>query len=214
MRPSMGAERQKMGTRHLIAVQSGGEYRIAQYGQWDGYPSGQGVGVLSFLKDENRVAALKQNLSKVRFIDDEKDRELLDAYDKAAPEFTSSPDNRSPEQKHWFSKYITRDLGSDILGNVAASDDEEILLINSISFAADSLFCEYAYVVDFDKGTFEIYSGFNKGSVPEGSRFSNLEPEKDSKYGIVTLAKEYKIDSLPEESVFLNDLEPPEEEDG
>ena len=30
-----------MGTRHLIAVQLDGEYKIAQYGQWDGYPEGK-----------------------------------------------------------------------------------------------------------------------------------------------------------------------------
>lgn len=29
-----------MGTRHIIAVVADDEYKIAQYGQWDGYPSG------------------------------------------------------------------------------------------------------------------------------------------------------------------------------
>ena len=37
-----------MGTRHLIAVMADGKYQVAQYGQWDGYPSGQGVSVLTF----------------------------------------------------------------------------------------------------------------------------------------------------------------------
>ena len=40
-----------MGTRHLIIVWYKGKYRIAQYGQWDGYPSGQGLRVLRFLKN-------------------------------------------------------------------------------------------------------------------------------------------------------------------
>jgi hypothetical protein len=38
-----------MGTRNLTMVISKGEYKIAQYGQWDGYPSGQGSVVLNFL---------------------------------------------------------------------------------------------------------------------------------------------------------------------
>jgi len=32
-----------MGTRHLsMAYNKGGEVKVAQYGQWDGYPEGQG----------------------------------------------------------------------------------------------------------------------------------------------------------------------------
>jgi hypothetical protein len=34
-----------MGTRNLIAVFFDGEYRVAQYSQWDGYPEGQGGNV-------------------------------------------------------------------------------------------------------------------------------------------------------------------------
>jgi hypothetical protein len=40
-----------MGTRNLVAVYLDGIHRIAQYGQWDGYPSGQGKTVLSFLRE-------------------------------------------------------------------------------------------------------------------------------------------------------------------
>ena len=39
-----------MGTRHTTAVKQNGEYKVAQYGQWDGYPEGAGVSILSFLK--------------------------------------------------------------------------------------------------------------------------------------------------------------------
>lgn len=31
-----------MGTRNLTAVYLDGEYKIAQYGQWDGYPKDKG----------------------------------------------------------------------------------------------------------------------------------------------------------------------------
>lgn len=32
-----------MGTRNPTAVVLDGEYKLAQYGQWDGFPSGQGL---------------------------------------------------------------------------------------------------------------------------------------------------------------------------
>ncbi|MHC5949058.1 hypothetical protein ACVXZ3_04645 [Providencia hangzhouensis] len=41
-----------MGTRHLICVAKDGDYKVAQYGQWDGYPSGQGLTLLTFLRDK------------------------------------------------------------------------------------------------------------------------------------------------------------------
>lgn len=36
-----------MGTRNLTAVYLDGQYKVAQYGQWDGYPEGQGITALT-----------------------------------------------------------------------------------------------------------------------------------------------------------------------
>lgn len=48
-----------MGTRHLTCVVKNNEYKVAQYGQWDGYPSGQGVNILNFLKEMSQEKFLK-----------------------------------------------------------------------------------------------------------------------------------------------------------
>ena len=42
-----------MGTRNLTIVHKNGEYKVAQYGQWDGYPEGLGATLLNFLKNVN-----------------------------------------------------------------------------------------------------------------------------------------------------------------
>jgi hypothetical protein len=39
-----------MGTRNLTRVICDGKTKVAQYGQWDGYPEGQGKTVLNFLR--------------------------------------------------------------------------------------------------------------------------------------------------------------------
>lgn len=54
-----------MGTRNLTAVYLDGEYRIAQYGQWDGYPEGQGMTALNFLRsmDEEKFKSALRNSS-------------------------------------------------------------------------------------------------------------------------------------------------------
>lgn len=59
-----------MGTRHLIAVQIDGKYPVAQYGQWDGYPDGQGLKVLTFLRDEMREDTFRRKVRALHVIDD------------------------------------------------------------------------------------------------------------------------------------------------
>ena len=49
-----------MGTRNLTAVYIDGEYKVAQYGQWDGYPEGQGMTALTFLRDKMDTNSLRR----------------------------------------------------------------------------------------------------------------------------------------------------------
>lgn len=204
-----------MGTRNLTAVMIDGQYKIAQYGQWDGYPSGQGLTVLRFVSEAGNIDALRSAFRKVRFLEPEgKDKEFVESYSANAPEWPSDPDNRTPEQKHWFSTYASRDIGGDILKAVANSNDNEVLLRNHIAFAGDSLFCEYAYVIDLDAGTFEIYQGFNKDPVTEGRFISGADYlEKNDGYEPVKLLKTYQLNNLPNEETFLADLEPSDEDE-
>ena len=67
------------------------------------------------------------------------------------------------------------------------------VMIDSLSFLGDSLFCEYAYIVNFDTGMFEIYEGFNKKSGGRG-RYAEMggEPCYDGGpiyFGVVLVAE-------------------------
>lgn len=79
-------------------------------------------------------------------------------------------------------------------------------LRNEIKFAGDSLFCEYAYVVDFDKNTFEIYRGFNKEPLPESERFYSRKPVNEEYYP-VKFVHSFNINELPTEKEFLEILD-------
>jgi len=198
-----------MGTRNLIAVMMDGEYKVAQYGQWDGYPDGQGRDILEFLTGEGNIEKLKAALPRCRFWGAEgRDKEFLAEYNKNCPEWSRDPDNRTPEQIRWHRTYISRDLAAKVLKNIAESEDPEILLRNSIDFAGDSLSCEWAYVVDLDKGTLEVYQGFNKAPVPAGERFAEFPLNEraqfdDCRYYAVKHRETFQLSALPSVDDFL-----------
>jgi hypothetical protein len=208
-----------MGTRHLVAVQIDGVYKVAQYGQWDGYPSGQGVRVLDFLRNGD-IEALKRNLGKV-FEPTEEDS--IRMWAEFGIDIVASNGMVEYGKANAFGeKYpsLDRDTGAGILELIAGSDGEDkIPLRVDIGFAGDSLFCEWAYVIDFDIGTFEAYKGFNtEGPVPAGSRFSEVEWD-DSRSGRgvdtyyqVTLAQSWKLADQPSEEAFLEAFKSPDED--
>jgi len=197
-----------MGTRNLTMVISDKKTKVAQYGQWDGYPSGVGLSLLSFLTNKELFDKFKNNLYKVRFLDKEGvDKSFMEDYDKNAPIWSNEPDNRTDEQKIWFKTFMTRDLAEEVLVNIGNSELPEILIDDSSDFAADSLFCEWAYVIDLDKGTFEVYQGFNKEALTETDRFYPLQEsikEREDKYYPVKLLASFDLNNLPNEMDFLS----------
>jgi hypothetical protein len=198
-----------MGTRGLTVVINNGETKVAQYGQWDHNPSCQGVTILDFLRKYSHKA-FKKRLASCRFVEQAE----LDEFYK---EIKLEGDYMNEEQaKLYKEKYplFTRDLGGGILEAIHKSTGES-LLINKIEFAGDSLFCEYAYVIDFDKNTFEIYKGFNKRRLGKKQRFAQyfekIERRGDDQYYPVSHLKTYLLTELPTESEFLEDCEPKNE---
>lgn len=195
-----------MGTRHLTAVMANGEYKIAQYGQWDGYPEGAGVKVLSFLRETNHDE-FKKTLKDIRFITQDEMQEIIDKHTDDG--YVSHEDEN---WRYWEDNlsHLDRNVGYKILWMVR--DNKVSKLKNSIGFAGDSLFCEYAYVVDFDEGVFEIYEGFNKEPIHEGRFVSGDEAlEKTNDYEPVKLVKTYSLDSLPSDEEFIEHLVPDSE---
>lgn len=198
-----------MGTRHLIGVVKDNQLKVAQYGQWDGYPEGQGAAVLEFLSNKENINKLTKNLSKTRFIDEDGvDKDFIESYRNNAPEWSNDPDNRTEEQVKWFKTYMSRDLGAEILFNIAESKDDEILIANSEEFARDSLFCEYAYIIDLDANQLEVYKGFNKNPVGNG-RF--LSKGDEGEYHPIVLVKKYQFNELPSADQMSIDVDPQDE---
>lgn len=185
-----------MGTRNLTAVMIDGQYKIAQYGQWDGYPSGQGLTALRFLRNEMDRPRFMAMCREARWITQEETDKI-----NADPEWkTNHP-------------HLSRDAGAKILA-VVQQHPAGIALGNSVDFAGDSLFCEWAYVIDLDKNTFEAFKGFNTEPIDPSERFASAPLDKDGngKYYQVKHLRTWPLDALPTEEEFLKELEPDDEE--
>jgi len=207
-----------MGTRNLTCVVEGGEYKVAQYGQWDGYPAGQGRTIYRFLRDEGAIERLREGLKRVTLIDEDnpEHKAFIERYNANCPAFDKEEDLRTPEDIAWFQTFATRDLGAKILNSIADNDKDGVLLPNNLGFAQDSLFCEYAYVVDLDNMNLEFFKGFNHEPVEEDARFYGPSETSvsGSVYYPVTKIFEIKFEKLPEtEEEFIAMLEAAEGKD-
>jgi len=157
-----------MGTRNLQIVIKDGAHRVSKYCQWDGYPSGQGICALEFVRDGMDEDRLRANIDKCEFIDD---KEINSIYNDFRPSVIKD------DSKTFSEVYpqLQRDMGAEIFGWIQNSKANRILLKDDIDFAKDGLFCEYAYVIDLDKRTFEAYTG-GRQAPTEGERFASLKP--------------------------------------
>ena len=116
------------------------------------------------------------------------------------------------DKYHEAYPYHSRDVGAEILNLVANSKDEEIVLVDSTSFAGNGVFCEWAYVIDLDKNQLEVYTGFNTEPLAEDERFANLTSENSGGYTGVRCIKKYDLDLLPTKRKFVSELKKIEKE--
>jgi hypothetical protein len=140
-----------MGTRNLTVVKDkNGTTRVAQYGQWDGYPQYSGIEALKFLREEMNQEKLLKRLTLVQFIDDQEAEAIWEGFDH---------DDNDPTKYDLEYPGLTRNTGIGILEAVASAT-ETLKTIDNSEFAKDDLFCEGVYGVDFSTNKFiSIYHG-------------------------------------------------------
>lgn len=84
-------------------------------------------------------------------------------------------------------------------------NSNKIYMINSIDFIMDSLFCEYAYIINLDDNMLEFYTGFQH--VPqEGNRYgteSTYEGHDGTKYYPCKLLKTFSLNEIDDVDVIV-----------
>jgi len=148
-----------MGTRNLTKViDSEGITRVAQYGQWDGYPEYTGTRILEFIKEHKMIDKIEKSLSKARFITDEE----AETYSKP---FTSNDGWMNMEQGDSFSAMypsLTRDTGCDII-KVLVYSNGDVPIVDNSDFENDDLMCEGVYTLNYQTQTYTTkWGGFEQ----------------------------------------------------
>lgn len=150
-----------MGTRGLTCVAVDRELKVAQYGQWDHYPDGVGMGIAEFVEhivNADIVELFANAVRECRFLTDE---EVLEKK-KAVPWYKEDSGWITLDVSEKVKKELPelhRDTGAGILQMVLDGTRE---LQDAHTFAADGVFCEWAYVVDLDKQEILVFmDGFS-----------------------------------------------------
>lgn len=160
-----------MGTRGLWGFVSEGVEKLT-YNHFDSYPSGLGTELLAFVRDHigtHGLESFKADARSLELIDEDvKPTEAQKQKARDAGVVDLSVSEQSEDD--WYC----------LLRN-AQGDPAKLLQVGMMSdgssFALDSLFCEWAYVIDLDAERFEVYRGFQKAAHTQGRFADRRDPD-------------------------------------
>jgi hypothetical protein len=139
-----------MGTRHLINVKIDNNLKVAQYGQWDGYPTGQGVSITRFLKTMDEPL-FRERLKALHWWDEVDELHYTENLRKTFPEQVGDT-FVTLEVDDWIKETypeLSRNTAANILSLI--QNGSVTTVVDQRDFEDDTLFCEYVYLIDMDK---------------------------------------------------------------
>jgi len=156
-----------MGTRGAFGVIIGEQEKIS-YNGFDSYIDGKGVENLRWLREaiatEGGLETIQKLAADCRLVSGEKKPTKSQKAKLAAT-------TQSTDSWYGLTQGTTGDIGAML---------ECGYILDSHAFPLDSLFCEWTYLVDFDRGVFEVYKGFQEELPKQGRWAGRPTPEEDT----------------------------------
>jgi hypothetical protein len=153
-----------MGTRHQqTVIDKEGERKISQYGQWDGYPDGQGKDILDFLRTGN-LAKYQEELSKIRQVSD--------------TEIATVNSTKNWQEEY---PYMSRDCGSRIHKLI---EKGKVKFVRFIEDEEAAKWCKGFYTINFKTNEFisEYYNtrkAFSLDNLPTEEEYLKEMTEEE-----------------------------------
>ncbi len=175
-----------MSTRGAYGFRHNGIDKVT-YNHCDCYPSGLGKSVIEFIK-RNNLEGLKRIEQGIRLVNEDVDPsdEDIKKYDAFCNMNVGGPG----EHISWYK------LLRDAQGDFEALENGLDVMIDSAGFLKDSLFCEWAYIVNLDDNVLEIYKGFNKNKYAAGRYAKVVDEEPYDDWQGVKLFKSIPLNDI------------------
>lgn len=156
-----------MGTRGAIGFRVNGIDKVT-YNHWDSYPSHLGVKMATLVAgataDELRQAARRVLVIKG-------DEPITPAMKEKYAQYADVSVGEQTTDD-WYC--LLRNLQGELKEYVYGDAD---VMVDGSDFLLDSLFCEWAYIINCDSETLEVYRGFVTEPFMPG-RYANLKRER------------------------------------
>jgi len=176
-----------MGTRGMLGFHINGQ-DVAQYVHYDAYPEELGKKIVEDVA--SAIATMGLDGLKKRLL------ELETLTQDAKP---------TPEQMKRLEPYADLSVSTGSLtdpycltrrcqGSLSTTIEANAMLAHDIDFMKQSLHCEWAYFVNIDAGTFEVYKGFQRKPHQLG-RFAD-ETQRSGYYPCALVA-EFPLGDIP-----------------
>lgn len=177
-----------MSTRGCWGFRIDGQDKLT-YNHSDSYPEWLGNHLIKELRLSDKFE-IREMVEKLRVVDHDsapskKDIEKLSCYHNGHVS--------TGKKTEWYS--LLRHTQGSLKKTLTAG-----VIIDSKEFIKDSLFCEWAYIINLDDNVFEIYKGAQTQKHDSG-RYANCQSTKD--YYACALVRKYTLNDLPENISFL-----------
>jgi hypothetical protein len=153
-----------MGTRGAYGFRIDGEDKVS-YNHWDSYPTGLGAGIADYISTHT-VPDMIEVAERLVLVN-ESDIPTEDQIERWQEFHDDRVSSGSVDEFYSLMRASQGDL--------SVYDNEGLVeMIDGQDFMADSLFCEYAYIINLDTENLEFYRGFNMDAEAAG-RYAALD---------------------------------------
>lgn len=151
-----------MSTRGLIGYYKKGVTK-ATYNHSDSYPSWLGNKIKDYITNSD-VRSMNADFDRIRLVDEDDEVQPEDIIRMFNFWYGDVERIGGEYSEGWY--WILRDGQGDL-----SAYAEQGVMIDGQEFMKDSLFCEWAYIINLDRGVLEIYRGFQQ-KKPKKNRYA------------------------------------------